>query len=277
MVPQQNDTNASVNKEFWNELCGTGLAKSLGIEDHSLSSIERFDNAYLDLYPYLLKYIEPKKMAGKNVLEIGLGYGTLSRCLLKKGASYLGMDVAENPPTMLKHSFNLLNIPGDTVQGDFLNNNFDDNSFDYVISIGCFHHTGNIARCIDETYRILKPGGIAILMIYNQFSLRQWIRWPFATLRALLVGNSQSNTEQRNAYDARADGSAAPVTEFTSIREAKKLLRNFQNVRLVKENCDDFKIYKKRKVARKDLLGIVGPFAGLDIYSGSEIINFLHG
>ena len=49
MVPQQNDTNASVNKEFWNELCGTGLAKSLGIEDHSLSSIERFDNAYLDL------------------------------------------------------------------------------------------------------------------------------------------------------------------------------------------------------------------------------------
>jgi len=266
MAPQLNDANASVNKVFWDELCGTGLAKSLGIEDHSLSSIERFDDAYYEFYPYLLGYIEPKKMAGKKVLEIGLGYGTVGREVAKAGANYLGMDIAENPAAMLKHSFELLQIPGETLQGDFLNNNFNDNTFDYVISIGCFHHTGNISRCIDEAYRILKPGGTAILMVYNQFSLRQWIRWPVATFRALLLGNSRSNVEQRNAYDARVDGSAAPVTEFTSIRQAKKLLSKFQDIHLAKDNCDDIRVLKKWRIDRKSLLGVVGPLAGLDIY-----------
>ncbi len=40
------------NAEFWNELCGTTMARSLGITDHSLESLKRFDEAYLAFYPY---------------------------------------------------------------------------------------------------------------------------------------------------------------------------------------------------------------------------------
>jgi hypothetical protein len=37
------------NSEFWDELCGSGLAQQLGISDASPESLERFDAAYLDI------------------------------------------------------------------------------------------------------------------------------------------------------------------------------------------------------------------------------------
>jgi hypothetical protein len=37
--------------EFWDELCGTHMARQLGIRDASPSELARFDAAYLALYP----------------------------------------------------------------------------------------------------------------------------------------------------------------------------------------------------------------------------------
>lgn len=74
------------NAEFWNELCGSYMAKELGIEDHSIESLRRFDQAYLDYYPYLLRHVRPERMNGKKVLETGLGYGTLGQEIVENGA-----------------------------------------------------------------------------------------------------------------------------------------------------------------------------------------------
>ena len=43
---QQTKKQEEINKnnaEFWKELCGTGLAKHLGIKDHSQASLNKFD------------------------------------------------------------------------------------------------------------------------------------------------------------------------------------------------------------------------------------------
>lgn len=45
------------NSTFWNELCGTQLAKSLGIVDDSIASLKKFDDWYFDYYPYLTTHI----------------------------------------------------------------------------------------------------------------------------------------------------------------------------------------------------------------------------
>src|SRR5215218_741038 len=89
------------NARFWNELCGTGLAKHLGITDHAEASLRRFDDAYFGMYPYLLPTVRPQEMAGKAVLEIGLGYGSLSQKLAEAGADYTGMDIAAGPVRMV--------------------------------------------------------------------------------------------------------------------------------------------------------------------------------
>src|SRR3954471_18731336 len=166
------------NAEFWDELCGSALARALGISDPSARSLARFDRAYLDLYPYLLGYVRPAEWKGRRVVEVGLGYGTLSQQLLDAGARYTGIDIARGPAAMVNHRAQLLGRPACAVRGSGLALAVADDSVDCVVSIGCFHHTGSIEQCIRETHRVLKPGGVAVVMVHNQFSYRHWIRWP---------------------------------------------------------------------------------------------------
>lgn len=232
------------NSEFWNELCGTGLAKHLGITDHSSESLRRFDEAYLAMYPYLLPIIGPERMAGKDVLEIGLGYGCLGQQIALAGARYQGLDIAPNAVRMTNLRMKMQGFPGQAECGSALEMPFPDRSFDFVVSIGCFHHTGNVQRCLDESYRVLRPHGSAVFMVYNQFSFRQWTRWPWLTCKELLrdwglLRARQVLTEsQRGSYDQNLLGSAAPETVLLSKKQLKKMLRRFEQVALQKQNMD---------------------------------------
>ena len=74
------------NADFWDELCGTQLARQLGITDNSPASLQRFDAWYFDFYPYLAQHIPFHDMHGRDVLEVGLGYGTVSQRIAEAGA-----------------------------------------------------------------------------------------------------------------------------------------------------------------------------------------------
>ncbi len=262
----------AANAEFWNTLCGTTTAMCLGIKDHGPESLKRFDDEYFSLYPYLLPIVGPRRMRRKKVLEIGLGYGTLGQKIAEAGAIYSGLDIAENPVKMMNHRLRMSNLPGQAVQGSSLEMPFPDQTFDHVVSIGCFHHTGNVQRCIDETHRVLKQDGSAVLMVYNKFSWRQWTQWPRATLKDFVKevfatsSARRGNTEQCAAYDPKPDGEAAPETVFSSKKDLRTALRQFDSVQFLKRNCDNLTVFGKILVRRKKLLPIVGPLLGLDIY-----------
>src|SRR6478735_7751813 len=96
------------NAEFWNELCGSQLAESLGLNDHSPNSLRKFDDAYFEMYPYLLPFIGPQRWKGKKVLEIGLGFGSLGQRIAEAGADYYGLDIAENPVRMINQRMELI-------------------------------------------------------------------------------------------------------------------------------------------------------------------------
>lgn len=266
MKSNEQELTDDSNKVFWDELCGSSLARSIGITDHSINSLKRFDQAYLDYYPYLLKHINPQRMKGKKVLEIGLGYGTVGQRIAEERADYLGIDIASTPVEMIKHRFEIMRLQLNAFQANFLENELEANRFDYVISIGCFHHTGDIPKCVDETYRILKPGGMAIIMVYNQFSARQWFRWPIKTFRALFQENDESSINQRSAYDTNIEGSVAPVTDFSSIRYLRKLFGQFSNVNFTKENFNNVRVLGRQIISRKGLLSWPAHLLGLDIY-----------
>src|ERR1700721_3942764 len=82
------------NAAFWDELCGSTLARSLGITDSSPASLKRFDDWYFAYYPYLFTYIPFRQLNGKDVLEVGLGYGTVSQRIAEFGARYKGLNIA---------------------------------------------------------------------------------------------------------------------------------------------------------------------------------------
>ncbi len=88
---------SSKNSEFWNELCGSQLAKFLGITDSSQESLKKFDDWYFNFYPYLFDHIPFSNLKNKDILEVGLGYGTVSQRLAESGANYTGLDIAGVP------------------------------------------------------------------------------------------------------------------------------------------------------------------------------------
>ncbi len=257
------------NAAFWDELCGSNFAIELGITDRTPESLARFDRAYLDYYPYLLGHVPVASMRGQRILEIGLGYGTLSQKITEAGAEYHGLDIAAGPVSMVNHRLRMAGLPGEARQGNMLKCPHPDGSLDGVVSIGCFHHTGDLQRCLDETWRVLKPGGRAFIMVYNRFSLRQWTLWPGPTLRAALGFSAPVLDAQRKLYDPDTAGGGAPETVFTGARELRTMMRRFSQVQVRRENCDDLRWRGKHYVDRRRLLPLVGPVLGLDLYASA--------
>jgi ubiquinone/menaquinone biosynthesis C-methylase UbiE len=144
------------NAAFWDELCGSALARRVGVQDASSESLARFDAAYMESYPYLDSYV-PASLEGDELLEIGLGYGTLSSLLIARGASYHGVDIATGPVGMVRHRLRLAGKGDDAearvIQASALELPFEDGRFDHLYTIGCLHHTGNTPRAVTEVHR----------------------------------------------------------------------------------------------------------------------------
>src|SRR4051794_10759604 len=159
------------NAAFWSELCGSGLARELGISGDEPEALERFDDHYFRFYPYLRGYVNRFDLRGRSVLEIGLGYGTLGQYIAARGAVYHGLDIAPTPVEMMRHRLRLRGTADEerVLQGSALDIPWPDETFDHVYSIGCLHHTGDRGRAVDEVRRVLRPGGVAVVMLYNRY------------------------------------------------------------------------------------------------------------
>jgi SAM-dependent methyltransferase len=266
----QRESVGAANAIFWSELCGTTLARSLGIADASAQSLRRFDDWYFRYYPYLERYVPTQELRGQRVLEAGLGYGSLAQRLAEGGAAYVGIDIAPGPVAMACHRFRQSALPGKVVQGSILACPFPDGCFDCVISIGCFHHTGDLACALAETRRVLVPGGKAVIMTYNAYSYRRWLRWPIETLKYFvwdktgLLGRPRAGVRERVAYDADSAGRPAPETIFVSAAEFRRVARDWSAIEMTRENIGTE--WLLGKLDRRWLLRVLGPFLGLDLY-----------
>ncbi len=65
------------------------------------------------------------------------------------------------------------------LQSDAENLPFADNTFDIVYSNGVLHHTPDTRRAIAEVYRVLKPGGQTVIMLYCKNSWHYWFNIVF--------------------------------------------------------------------------------------------------
>jgi SAM-dependent methyltransferase len=257
------------NAAFWDELCGTALARSIGVTDRSPASLRRFDDAYMAMYPYLPGQLRPPQEPGEPLLEIGLGYGTVSQRLAEAGFDYRGLDIAAGPVATVRERLRMLDAPdpdAHVVQGSALSIPHPDGTFGHVVSIGCLHHTGDLPRAVAEVHRVLRPGGTALVMLYNRHSLRQLVlRWQ--GLRAGTTGEDRL----RGAYDANAAGEAAPETVFVTARQVREeLFRDFADVRIERHNFDPTRLIsvggRTLWLSRERALPTIARVLGLDLY-----------
>lgn len=259
------------NRDFWNELCGTEVAQVLGIVDSSPEMLARFDRYFFDLYPYLDTWIPFEQLRGKDVLEVGLGYGSVSQRLAEHGARLTALDIAERPVRGVRERLAGMGLPGSAVIGSVLAPPFRDQSFDYVVSIGCYHHTGDLPLALANTARLLRPGGRATLMTYSATSYLRWAKEPARTLRYSLAAllSAPPPLPARKAHDVDMSGRGAPETVLLSKTHFTRLLRqDFRRVQVWRQNAAP--LPGMPAVKRTFLLKTLGPLAGLDLYAVVE-------
>ena len=267
------DSRSDANASFWNELCGTNIAKVLGLNDQSPSSIEKFDTWFFNFYPYLIPFLNNSLKSASNVLEVGLGYGSVASHLAKSGYLYTGLDIADGPVAMCEQRLNEINSGGIAVRGDALNAPFEDNTFDAVVAIGSLHHTGDFDQAIREMVRVTVPGGIICGMVYSVFSARNFIRRPFWTTR-LAIRNLKhpvrvlADERLRWFSDHNQKGEAAPSTEYFSRSSLRLVLENYGDVQIKAQNLDSLPIpFELGNRARKFLIKTrLVTWFGLDLY-----------
>ena len=158
-------------------------------EGHSLLNNPRWPDGYI-----LENFIPYEDLKEKKVLEVGCGAGLVSGHIAKSGAGLTAIDLTEYSINMTSKRFELQNLDATIVQMDAESMNFDDDTFDFVVSWGVIHHSGNMIKIIDEIHRVLKPGGKAFLMVYNKNSIRYHIyaRFWLGVMKLKLVNNSLS-------------------------------------------------------------------------------------
>jgi SAM-dependent methyltransferase len=263
------------NAVYWDELCGSNIAQVLGITDSSIDSLKKFDDWYFDYYPYLFNHIPFTETAGKKVLDIGLGYGTVAQRLAEAGADYTGLDIAQGPVSMVSQRLAQSQLPGKAVQGSILQPPFQPCTFDYVTAIGCLHHTGNLQLAIDQCHRLLKPGGRLIFMVYYAYSYRRFRMSPILTLKTLVKESlglygvvGVGSKKQSASYDASTKGDLAPHTDWISARSLKHFCRAFSSCDATTENIAQEIPF--HGTPREELLKTRWPsFVGLDIYANA--------
>jgi ubiquinone/menaquinone biosynthesis C-methylase UbiE len=104
------------------------------------------------------------------VLEIGLGIGADSIKWAMYAKSFTGIDLTLESVKATREHLQLMGMAGVIMQGNAEQLSFLDESFDIVYSHGVLHHTSDIDKAFSEIYRVLRPGGQFIIMLYTPAS-----------------------------------------------------------------------------------------------------------
>ena len=268
-----NESTGSLNAAFWNELCGTNIATKLGLTDGSNRSLQVFDEWFFSFYPYLQPFLNRALLQQEKILEVGLGYGSVSTYLARQKLSYTGMDIA--PAAVEMCNSRLSQIEGDHkgIEGNALKAPFPDSNFDAVVAIGSLHHTGDFDGAISEMFRVTKSGGVVCGMVYSLFSVRNFIFRPLSSLRLFFENVTHPvrvNADEKLRWfsDHNQKGEAAPATEYFSRKALRLVLENYGDVQIKAFNVDPLRIpfglgNKVRKLLIKTKLAT---WFGLDLY-----------
>lgn len=143
-------------------------------------------------------------LSGRTFLDIGCGSGLFSLAAQRLGASVRSFDFDPDSVAATAGLRRQLAPDSDwTVeQGSILDERYAAQlgSFDVVYSWGVLHHTGNLWRAVDLAARLVTPGGLLFISIYNDqgFASRQWrrVKWYYnnsgRVTRGLLVAGSSA-------------------------------------------------------------------------------------
>lgn len=123
--------------------------------------------------------LEASDVAGRLVLDAGVGSGRFAEVLSRWGGRVVGVDLS----LAVEAARENLSAAGQVciAQADIRTLPFAPQTFDLIVSIGVLHHTPDTRRSFEALAPLLKPGGTIAIWVYPDeppYVVRQrWIRY----------------------------------------------------------------------------------------------------
>ena len=168
--------------DFWNNApCGLVYANG---EDRRAQLAAQAEARY-SLEPYISAFAGFEELGpGRDILEIGVGMGADHLCWARsRPRSLTGVDLTEAAIDITRQRLELEHCESTLRVADAERLPFSDETFDVVYSYGVLHHSPDTRAAICEVCRVLRPGGIAKIMIYHSRSIvgaMLWLRYGLA-------------------------------------------------------------------------------------------------
>jgi ubiquinone/menaquinone biosynthesis C-methylase UbiE len=180
----------------------------------SLGFFQQLDDYRYEKLNYLPRLVNFSSYQGKKVLEVGCGAGIDLVRFARAGAIITGIDLSKTSIDLARKNIDQNGMKAELYVMNGEDMHLPDTDFDVVYAHGVLQYTANPKKMIAEIYRVLKPGGEAILMVYNRDS---WLNLLSKLMKVQLEHED------------------APVLRKFSISEYEALLKPFRNYRILPE------------------------------------------
>ena len=125
--------------------------------------------------------LAPDDLAGKLVLDAGIGAGRFTDVMARWGANIIGIDLSYAVEAARENFWKLDNVL--VAQADIGGLPFKPETFDFIVSIGVLHHTPDTKKHFNALVPYLKHGGTIAIWVYpaegDFIKRKQWI--PFTS------------------------------------------------------------------------------------------------
>jgi len=147
-------------------------------------------------------------LAGKRVLEVGVGMGSHAQILAESAQHFIGIDLTQPAVAATHRRLQLLGKRRAAVlQMDAEQLAFPDAAFDFVWAWGVIHHSASTRRALEEVRRVLKPDGRALVMVYHR-AFVPWLVYA-GLIRGLLRGGIFRSRGIHRVVQGFTDGAIA--------------------------------------------------------------------
>jgi ubiquinone/menaquinone biosynthesis C-methylase UbiE len=226
------EAKQQTQKQWDGDPCGAVTVK--GVEPETLEFYREARRYRYEVYgPWFNPMMRFGEWRGKKVLEIGVGIGSDHYSFASEGAAMTALDLSREH---LRHTRKHLELEGLTTEshyGDAEASPFADNTFDLVYSFGVLHHTPNTEKSIDEVFRVLKPGGTALIGLYHRNSLFFWLAviLYLGIIRGGLITKGYRKLVSEIEFRS-PENMAIPLVKMYSRRQVRHLFQRFVDLDL---------------------------------------------
>jgi len=195
-------------REYWD-----AYAEGLEVDGAQRGSLEFFTHIKIlhdRAYGYANEILNLNRLQGCKLLELAPGVGLDTVEFAAHGADVTAIDLSPACLELARMSLACRGLTGKIEIGNVEELPYPDNHFDIVVARGLFMYTRDDRRLLDELLRVLKPGGVAQILLHNRRS------WYVALAR--LSGS--------NLFAQAGD---PPINRVYTVAEARRIARRFSH------------------------------------------------